>query len=297
MPEYRYIRPDGSEEHCESVQKFAQAVRTGAIQGDTLVYTEREHRWCPAYQLDIYELAHADAMDRPEAPHGSSNREAAAEKPGELTWRVLGAPELEGRALTWSDLLARVERGELDQNVRVMRNDMVLPIPLGDVLDRAGVRKGSQSSARTDEARSPRESPAEAREGVGAARADPPPASARSSARNHAPEWGPFAPILPRATRRAYAFWIGLGAIGAAFVDVTGLSAVMVGLLALLLIVGGIASLIAGVGRLHDMGKSGWWLLLSLIPLINFGLGLYLLFGEPERGPNVYGPNPRRAAR
>lgn len=46
------------------------------------------------------------------------------------------------------------------------------------------------------------------------------------------------------------------------------------------------------VKRLHDRGKSAWFLLLSLIP---FG-GLYLLidtyFLSGEEGPNKYGPEP-----
>jgi uncharacterized membrane protein YhaH (DUF805 family) len=54
-----------------------------------------------------------------------------------------------------------------------------------------------------------------------------------------------------------------------------------------------IPGLAVSVRRLHDLGKSGWMLLIGLIPLIG---GLYLLFlfvqpGTP--GQNAYGPDPK----
>lgn len=48
------------------------------------------------------------------------------------------------------------------------------------------------------------------------------------------------------------------------------------------------------VRRLHDMDKSGSLCLWSLIPLVNLGLGLYLLFGKGNVGTNKYGPPPRK---
>lgn len=48
------------------------------------------------------------------------------------------------------------------------------------------------------------------------------------------------------------------------------------------------------VRRLHDMDKSGSLCLLSLIPIVNLGLGLYLLFGKGNVGTNKYGPPPRK---
>ena len=41
--------------------------------------------------------------------------------------------------------------------------------------------------------------------------------------------------------------------------------------------------------RLHDIGKSGWWQLLSLIPLIG-SLILFIWFLRPSDGDNQYGP-------
>ena len=46
------------------------------------------------------------------------------------------------------------------------------------------------------------------------------------------------------------------------------------------------------IRRLHDLGHSGWWCLLGLIPLVNLILGIYLLFFKGETGPNRFGPDP-----
>ena len=48
-----------------------------------------------------------------------------------------------------------------------------------------------------------------------------------------------------------------------------------------------------GVRRLYDINRSGWWLLIGLIPFLG-ALVLfifYLLDGTP--GPNTYGPDPK----
>lgn len=49
-------------------------------------------------------------------------------------------------------------------------------------------------------------------------------------------------------------------------------------------------SICAGIRRLHDMGKSGWTMLCVLIPIVNIGLLLFLLFNGGEERPNEYGP-------
>lgn len=48
-----------------------------------------------------------------------------------------------------------------------------------------------------------------------------------------------------------------------------------------------------GVKRLHDVDKSGWFILLSIVPLINIILALYMLFADGTVGPNQYGPDPK----
>jgi uncharacterized membrane protein YhaH (DUF805 family) len=64
---------------------------------------------------------------------------------------------------------------------------------------------------------------------------------------------------------------------------------------ALLLLTGGILSIFPGTRRLHDINASGWYLLLSLVPLVNFILGLTLLFKKGTEGPNQYGPDPLKS--
>lgn len=46
----------------------------------------------------------------------------------------------------------------------------------------------------------------------------------------------------------------------------------------------------ATANRLHDMGQSGWLVLLYLIPLVNLGLFVWVGVGEGEPGPNKWGP-------
>jgi len=55
-----------------------------------------------------------------------------------------------------------------------------------------------------------------------------------------------------------------------------------------------IPSLAVAVRRLHDIGKSGWFYLIGLIPLIG-GIWLIILFAtEGDVGPNAYGQDPKR---
>ena len=53
-----------------------------------------------------------------------------------------------------------------------------------------------------------------------------------------------------------------------------------------------IFSLALGVRRLHDLDKSGWWLLLMIVPLVNLGMAIYLLFFVGTIGENRFGPQP-----
>lgn len=51
-------------------------------------------------------------------------------------------------------------------------------------------------------------------------------------------------------------------------------------------------SLAVGVRRLHDTGRSGWWMLLAIVPLVNILL-LVFFIQEGATGPNEYGPDPK----
>jgi uncharacterized membrane protein YhaH (DUF805 family) len=54
-----------------------------------------------------------------------------------------------------------------------------------------------------------------------------------------------------------------------------------------------IPSLAVLVRRLHDMGKSGWYVLLLFLPIIGWIWLLVLLCMESESGPNEWGENPK----
>ena len=49
--------------------------------------------------------------------------------------------------------------------------------------------------------------------------------------------------------------------------------------------------LAAGARRLHDVGKSGWWLLLGLIPLVGLVL-LYFMVQPSQPESNTWGAPP-----
>ena len=46
------------------------------------------------------------------------------------------------------------------------------------------------------------------------------------------------------------------------------------------------------VRRLHDTGKSGWWMLVAFVPLVNLILLLFFM-EDSQPGPNRFGPNPK----
>jgi uncharacterized membrane protein YhaH (DUF805 family) len=52
-------------------------------------------------------------------------------------------------------------------------------------------------------------------------------------------------------------------------------------------------SLAVGVRRLHDIGRSGWWLLVSFVPLIGAIVLLVFAVRDSDPGDNAYGPNPK----
>ncbi len=47
------------------------------------------------------------------------------------------------------------------------------------------------------------------------------------------------------------------------------------------------------IRRLHDVGKSGWWIFIGLVPLIGAIWLLVLLARDSQPGVNQYGPNPK----
>ncbi len=54
-----------------------------------------------------------------------------------------------------------------------------------------------------------------------------------------------------------------------------------------------VPGLAVGVRRLHDTGRSAWWLLIALIPLIGAIVLIVFLATDGERRSNAYGPDPK----
>ena len=58
----------------------------------------------------------------------------------------------------------------------------------------------------------------------------------------------------------------------------------------------GLAFLLPSLGiavrRLHDIGKSGWWMFISLIPLIGAIILIVWWCKDSQMEPNEYGPVP-----
>jgi uncharacterized membrane protein YhaH (DUF805 family) len=66
------------------------------------------------------------------------------------------------------------------------------------------------------------------------------------------------------------------------------------GLLSGLLLLGlFLPSIAVAVRRLHDIGKSGWWLLLGFVPIVGGLVLLYFAFQDSQPGVNLFGPNPK----
>jgi uncharacterized membrane protein YhaH (DUF805 family) len=98
-----------------------------------------------------------------------------------------------------------------------------------------------------------------------------------------------YAVFSGRASRAEY-WWFflfyTLAYLVAIVIDSTlGTPFVFTALALLVLIVPAIA---AGIRRLHDTGRSGWWYLVTLIPFVG-GIWLLVLLAQPGTpGPNQY---------
>ena len=109
-----------------------------------------------------------------------------------------------------------------------------------------------------------------------------------------------YAEFSGRARRKEYwmfflfNFLIGCGL---AILELTlGLAGGLYGPLTLLY---SLAVLVPGlavtVRRLHDTGRSGWWLLIGFVPLLGAIVLLVFMLTDGQPGPNQYGPNPKGA--
>ncbi len=54
-----------------------------------------------------------------------------------------------------------------------------------------------------------------------------------------------------------------------------------------------IPSIAVSVRRLHDIDRTGWWVLISLVPLVGWIVLLVFHLQDSTLGTNRYGPNPK----
>jgi uncharacterized membrane protein YhaH (DUF805 family) len=54
-----------------------------------------------------------------------------------------------------------------------------------------------------------------------------------------------------------------------------------------------VPSIAVGIRRLHDTNRSGWWILIALVPFVGGIILLVFYVLEGTRGPNEYGPDPK----
>lgn len=54
-----------------------------------------------------------------------------------------------------------------------------------------------------------------------------------------------------------------------------------------------IPGIAVSVRRLHDTGRSGWWILIGLIPLIGVIILIVFYVQDSQPGDNAFGPNPK----
>ena len=110
---------------------------------------------------------------------------------------------------------------------------------------------------------------------------------------------GNYATFTGRARRSEFWWWwLALIIVGGMFAAVGAIlgSGIVGDLLRLGYWVFGLATLVptiaVAVRRLHDTGRSGWWLLISFVPFVG-GLILFVFYVLPSTdGSNEHGPRP-----
>src|SRR5215207_6279699 len=99
-----------------------------------------------------------------------------------------------------------------------------------------------------------------------------------------------YATFDGRASRPAFWWWILfaiLVTIAANIVD----AIIGIPIFSLVVALGlFLPNLSVGIRRLHDTGRTGWWILIGLIPIIGFIVLLIFYLQKGDPGENSYGP-------
>ena len=97
-----------------------------------------------------------------------------------------------------------------------------------------------------------------------------------------------------RARRTEYWMFVLFNIIASIILSIlewiVGLPAVLSTLYSLAVL---LPSLAVTFRRLHDTGRSGWWVLIGLVPFIGAIVLIVFMCLDSEPGDNQYGPNPK----
>lgn len=103
-----------------------------------------------------------------------------------------------------------------------------------------------------------------------------------------------YADFNGRARRQEYWMFVLFNAIITVVLGVVdqlvGTGGFLGGIYGLAVLVPGIA---VAVRRMHDIGKSGWLLLVALIPVVGWIIVLIWLIKEGDKGDNMFGADPK----
>ena len=102
-----------------------------------------------------------------------------------------------------------------------------------------------------------------------------------------------YADFKGRARRKEYWMFVLFNILIAALLGILGVLIKFPYLSTLYGLAVLVPSLAVGVRRLHDIGRSGWMLLISLIPVIGSLYLLYLFCLDSEPKSNAWGANPK----
>jgi uncharacterized membrane protein YhaH (DUF805 family) len=104
-----------------------------------------------------------------------------------------------------------------------------------------------------------------------------------------------YATFSGRATRSEYwwfvLFWYAIILCAVLLGVATGIDKPILALIGIFGAISFIPIVALRVRRLHDIGKSGWWIFLGLVPYIG-GFILFLFSVIGSDGENEYGPDP-----
>ncbi|WP_038142133.1 DUF805 domain-containing protein [Vibrio nigripulchritudo] len=104
-----------------------------------------------------------------------------------------------------------------------------------------------------------------------------------------------YAVFKGRARRKEYWMFILFNAI---FTSILGLIDKILGV-EFLGIIYGLALIVPGIAvnvrRLHDIGRTGWWVLIALVPFIGWAVLIIFAATEGVKGSNEYGSDPKES--